>query len=274
MDYYIGFLKNDLNKMMLFSSIKEPTKYVYWYFGKIIGPYRDESEARATMYVLKRTYGYQENPAKSEHQRKFMCADLGRLRSGRKTVTGMRKPQLRDYCRKKNPAGSYTVAEVLKYFKKDVLPKIIDKYGTTNTNMIKLAFKEYLGYLITFKVISPRILKRLETLELDTVKGKEISASQIKRGTEHELEHTTDRAVARKIACDHLREDPYYYTHLAKMEKEYKKNPGKEYHDKKFMRYMRELEKYKVGSEPYIATLAKAYEHLESANDSEHESVR
>ena len=51
-------------------------------------------------------------------------------------------------------------------------------------------------------------------------------------------------------------------------------NPGKSYHDQKFIRFMGELEKYKIGSPPYIATLAKAYEHLESAKDSESEKVR
>lgn len=120
-----------------------------------------------------------------------------------------------------------------------------------------------------------------------------ISLSQIRRGTNHELEHTTDRAIARKIAMDHLKEDPRYYTHLTKMEKQYKsnpfsaekavgitkklirayeayrqENPGKSYHDQKFIQYMKELEKYKIGSAPYISTLAKAYEHLESAKES------
>jgi hypothetical protein len=51
-------------------------------------------------------------------------------------------------------------------------------------------------------------------------------------------------------------------------------NPGKSYHDKKFLLYIGELEKYKVGSPPYIATLAKAYEHLESAKESVKEGVR
>jgi len=50
--------------------------------------------------------------------------------------------------------------------------------------------------------------------------------------------------------------------------KTYKENPGAEYHDRKFLLYMRDLEKYAVGSKPYIITLAKAYEHLESAKDS------
>lgn len=299
MAYYIGFFAMDLNRMMKFYSIRKPTKAAYGFFGKVTGPYKTEQEVDNTMKVLKRAYGYQSNPAVSERQRRFMCADLGRVRSGRKTVTGMREGQLRDFCIKKNPAGSYTITEILKYFKKDVLPKVISKYGVTNTNMIKLAFNEYLKYLVAFKMINPRTLSKLQVSEFDTVRAKKISASQIRRGTEHELEHTTDRAIARKIACDHLREDPYYYTHLSKMEKQYnknrisaddaikitkklvrayeayhKENPGKEYHDRKFLMYLRELEKYKVGSEKYIATLAKAYEHLESARDSEHDVVR
>lgn len=51
-------------------------------------------------------------------------------------------------------------------------------------------------------------------------------------------------------------------------------NPRKSYHDQKFLRFMGELEKYKVGTPPYIAVLAKAYEHLQSAKDSEKEQVR
>ena len=58
------------------------------------------------------------------------------------------------------------------------------------------------------------------------------------------------------------------------LHKEYKSNPGVAYHDKKFLFFMRELEKYKIGSPPYISTLAKAYEHLESAKDSKKEKVR
>lgn len=58
------------------------------------------------------------------------------------------------------------------------------------------------------------------------------------------------------------------------LHKDYKSNPGAEYHDKKFLYFMRELEKYKIGSPPYISTLAKAYEHLESAKASVKEHVR
>ena len=49
------------------------------------------------------------NPATSERQRKFMCAELGRFRAGKRTRTGMSERSLRDFCRKlkrarKNPA--------------------------------------------------------------------------------------------------------------------------------------------------------------------------
>jgi len=40
----------------------------------------------------------------------------------------------------------------------------------------------------------------------------------LKKGLEHELEHSKIRAIAREIALDHLAEDPDYYTKLDKME--------------------------------------------------------
>jgi hypothetical protein len=39
---------------------------------------------------------------------------------------------------------------------------------------------------------------------------------QLRRGTEVELEHTSSRAIAQRIAMDHLTEDPKYYRKLAK----------------------------------------------------------
>lgn len=41
------------------------------------------------------------DPATSERQRKFMGAELGRLRRGEKMDTGMTEEQLRDYARKR-----------------------------------------------------------------------------------------------------------------------------------------------------------------------------
>ncbi len=42
------------------------------------------------------------------------------------------------------------------------------------------------------------------------------NAEQLAVGTKHEMEHTTDPKVARKIAADHLGEDPDYYRKLKK----------------------------------------------------------
>lgn len=40
-------------------------------------------------------------PAKSEKQRRYMCADLGRAKKGKKTKTGMSKAHLREFCKSK-----------------------------------------------------------------------------------------------------------------------------------------------------------------------------
>jgi len=42
---------------------------------------------------------------------------------------------------------------------------------------------------------------------------------ELARGLEHEMEHTTNRDVAREIAMDHLAERPDYYWLLDEMDK-------------------------------------------------------
>lgn len=39
-------------------------------------------------------------PAETERQRKFMGAELGRFRAGKRTKTGMSESQLRDFAKK------------------------------------------------------------------------------------------------------------------------------------------------------------------------------
>lgn len=41
-----------------------------------------------------------------------------------------------------------------------------------------------------------------------------VDVEQLKVGTMHELEHTTDFDIAKRIALDHLNEDPLYYVKL------------------------------------------------------------
>lgn len=42
----------------------------------------------------------------------------------------------------------------------------------------------------------------------------QVDPEQLKMGIEVEHEHTDDDELAKKIAIDHLREDPKYYTKL------------------------------------------------------------
>lgn len=51
-----------------------------------------------------------------------------------------------------------------------------------------------------------------------------ISKAMWRRGVEVELEHTSNRKIARCIAAAHFEESPRYYTELAKMERKLKRN--------------------------------------------------
>lgn len=62
--------------------------------------------------------------------------------------------------------------------------------------------------------------------------------TQLQIGTQHELEHTASRKVAKKIAQDHLREDPKYYIHLMKMERKVKRGEWNPSVSKKQQRFM------------------------------------
>jgi hypothetical protein len=49
-------------------------------------------------------------------------------------------------------------------------------------------------------------------------KPSDFDAKDLAEGTDVEMEHTTDRDVAREIAMDHLTEDPEYYQRLKRIE--------------------------------------------------------
>jgi len=51
---------------------------------------------------------------------------------------------------------------------------------------------------------------------------KQFYNKQLNLGAKIELEHTKSKNRARKIAEDHLRESPYYYIELKKMERKLK----------------------------------------------------
>lgn len=62
-----------------------------------------------------------------------------------------------------------------------------------------------------------------KTAKKKGVDEDDVDPDQLKKGIETEKEHTDDEEEAKRIALDHLAEDPEYYTKLAKMEKGAKK---------------------------------------------------
>ena len=53
----------------------------------------------------------------------------------------------------------------------------------------------------------------------DKKKPSDFDPKQLRKGQKHEMEHTTDPALAKEIASDHLAEKPRYYEKLLKAEK-------------------------------------------------------
>ena len=49
-----------------------------------------------------------------------------------------------------------------------------------------------------------------------------VSKAQLEMGIQIEMEHTNDRTIAKRIALDHLAENPRYYTYLKRMERQMK----------------------------------------------------
>ncbi len=58
----------------------------------------------------------------------------------------------------------------------------------------------------------------------DDLDDEDVDQDELMKGLEVEMEHTTNKKIAREIALDHLAEDPKYYT---KLERIHKENPRK-----------------------------------------------
>ncbi len=69
------------------------------------------------------------------------------------------------------------------------------------------------------KVIIGKILPNPNLKLTNGYREHEGYGKQLRKGQKIEMEHTDDPRIARKIACDHLKEHPKYYTHLEKMER-------------------------------------------------------
>lgn len=65
-------------------------------------------------------------------------------------------------------------------------------------------------------MIDPELIAEFitEDIHIFNEKAMEIDPKELEMGIETEYEHTTDPKMAKKIAMDHLREDPHYYSKL------------------------------------------------------------
>lgn len=66
---------------------------------------------------------------------------------------------------------------------------------------------------------SPFPVERLPGGRASGMSPSDFDPGELRRGTEHELEHTGDRRLAQEIAMDHLAEDEGYYQKLDAMER-------------------------------------------------------
>lgn len=66
-----------------------------------------------------------------------------------------------------------------------------------------------------YKILSEKYLNEVVT----PAKEEDVDPKQLEMGIKTEMEHTDDKEEAKKIALQHLAEDPHYYSKLKKIEK-------------------------------------------------------
>ena len=95
--------------------------------------------------------------------------------------------------------------EIIKFFKANPQPTDVQMHGLAEKLRIEAPELENLVYSILSDIISGGLSGGKDTVMDD----KELAL-----GIQIEAEHTEDKAIAEKIARDHLMEDPKYYTKL------------------------------------------------------------
>lgn len=121
----------------------------------------------------------------------------------------------------------------------DVRSKIIEYFSDKKNTGIQdkdfhkfaeeeLGIEESVAETTVYSILSSFFAAGLSKNTEDEI---EYDEEQVEMGTKVELEHTSDDAIAKKIAYDHLAEIPDYYTRLAKMEEMAKKELGLEEED-------------------------------------------
>lgn len=93
---------------------------------------------------------------------------------------------------------------------------------------------------------------RLAGGRADGMTEKDFDAGELRRGAQHEMEHTSDWRLAKEIAMDHLAEDPDYYRKLRRRMNDAPRKPVKRYSAEG------DSEHYKGKGERWITIGAKA----------------
>ena len=113
------------------------------------------------------------------------------------------------------------ISELRKLVREVIRESIIDKDGLERAGIALPQTKEKKSKEIGEDKVAGGLAKGLTLNDIAEKHGISIDilVAEFKKGIAVEMEHTTDREIAKEIALDHLFEDPKYYTKLSKIEK-------------------------------------------------------
>jgi hypothetical protein len=104
-----------------------------------------------------------------------------------------------------------TESKIIEFFSKNPKPKDSDVHSFAEKEGIDVHKFEEIIYSLLGAFFGSGLSKNF--------KGK-YNSKQLEMGIKVEMEHTTHKEIAKRIAMDHLAEIPDYYTRLAQMEQE------------------------------------------------------
>jgi len=109
-------------------------------------------------------------------------------------------------------------SEIMDFFADNPSPPDKDVHALANKLGIdEHKFEGYI-YSILGSILGTGKAKKEKFLE------KDADPKELEMGIKVEMEHTKNKAIAKRISLDHLAELPDYYTRLLKMEKQGEKN--------------------------------------------------
>lgn len=114
------------------------------------------------------------------------------------------------------------ISELRKLVREVIRESIIDKDGLERAGVALPQTKEKKSKEIGEDKVAGGLAKGLTLNDIAEKHGisVDILVAEFKKGIGVEMEHTTDKEIAKEIALDHLFEDPKYYTKLSTIEKQ------------------------------------------------------